>query len=849
MSIGGKRLKIFFGICCLTLLFSCAEPGIKVPGSPTQNSGTVSVVDTPNGSISSQVAKYNITYNLANPGQVSINVYDPLGHVVRELKWAEKQSAGVYSVEWDGKDRNGNDVSNAASCTWKLLSTPNGLTAEYLMSLGTSYVPGTEWWAMGPGSHDTPGAVAVDDSGVYIAAKTTENVETALLKQSIDGTQRIWSSLQPDPWDGARALAVFGGVVYMLGNYYSYDDRITQYGLNAGFYWNPQTVWKYNAANGTRSKDALPISGNNPGAIDVRWDRNDENRKNDLDATDMDVNGSIMVVAFLGKDGVRFYDTSTGGELRTLTVSSPQGVSLDSNGIVYASSGNKIVKIVGNSVSDFITGLESPTLLDIDHFNGTLLVFQAGSSRQILRYRLSDKILLNTYGQAGGRSVGLYDSNAQKSFSLVNDLTADGAGGIFVADGNGAPRRVAHFDNQGDLIKEWYGGTIWAPNVMVDPDDPTTVWMVDSGQEPGIMRIKVDYVHRTWSVHSIYNYYSLPNNWFNRPDPPRFELIKHDGITFIAPLYGNPRILRVDEQNWKLLPVTICDNVWNVKSNTTPQKIQSWASSNKSYQWNDLNSDGDIQQNEVMFYPLEMSPTLTCGPHIDKNGEFYMLDSGVSAVSDGTMFRRQVTWRDGIPFYQMPGATPLFTTPARMRGPSDSRYSIDSFHDTMTGTLYCGMNVNITGWCTSSDSFLSKWNQGSTEMWEVGKKGDEPGQINHFRRFLGMTHGCEVLLNVSIEGDPDAKGKQLISQDPRNRSYVWDSDGLWVGGLMDTIVTTNVSKYFYLGGAEWLSGTMYTDPVDGTVYAYLDWLNEARVYKITGWDNWERQSGIIDVQK
>ena len=776
------------------------------------------------GAVVAQAA-YTINYSLAAAGRVSINIYNARGQVVRELLRADRETAGSKSVSWDGKDRDGGTVPNGDSCTWKLLQTPGGLKATYLLSLGSSYVPDPhKWWGMGPGCHGAPGAVATDGTSLYVAAGTTENIETCVLKQPLDGSQRLWSNQAPAPWDGGIAAAAAGGKLYMLGHSAFVDGRIAQYGLNSGFYWNAQTVWIYNA--GTGQRPAAPVSGNSPGGFDVRWDPGDNTNKGraDIEATDLDAYDSAVVLAYARKDAIRWYDPTTGNVTKTVAVPSPEGIAIAANGTVYASTGGKIVQIVGDTVSDFAAGLANPAVMSVDNSNGTLLVYLSGSM-QIARYSLSTGQVLNTYGAVGGRSTGIY---VPTNFFNVTDLASDGAGGFFVAERYVAPRRVAHFDRSGNLLKEWYGGTQWASCALVDPADPTIVWQFDGNQDPVIMRIIVDYAHKTWKVHSTYNYLTQPNGWFTGCDPPRFELFKHNGGTYIAPCTTHPRILRFDATHWRLVPVTVCDNMRDA-----PAIIKSWAGNNQSYQWNDFNGDGAIQRNEVSFYPKAMV-ALACDPHVDKNGEYYAMMGDTQ--SEFAMYRRSVTWKGNVPTYQMPDATSLFTPPARMRGKWDPRYSLDAYHDTTTGDIYCGMNCNITGWCACTDAFLGKWSGATTEAWEVG--GHSDGSTDHFRRFAGRTHGCSVLLNMAGEGPPNSNNQQ-------NRSYVWDSDGLWVGGVMDTIDTATTPAWFYDGGAEWLSGTMCYKSKNGHVLLYTPWTNEVRVYAITGWNNWVRQSGHI----
>jgi len=56
-------------------------------------------------------SKTIIEYQLLNPSEVTIKIYNIAGQLVRALV-DEKQPAGYYSVHWDGKGQNGADLSS-----------------------------------------------------------------------------------------------------------------------------------------------------------------------------------------------------------------------------------------------------------------------------------------------------------------------------------------------------------------------------------------------------------------------------------------------------------------------------------------------------------------------------------------------------------------------------------------------------------------------------------------------------------------------------------------------------------------------------------------------------------------
>ena len=221
----------------------------------------------------------DIPFNLEKPGNASAAIYDAQGRLVRELLHAAPKTAGGHALIWDGLDRDGGALP-AGEYTWKLLQTP-GLKATYLMSLGSNFPPGDNWrTACGPGTHSSPFGIAVDESGVYVAANTTENIETCMLKMTPDGVSRLWSTLHPRPWDGALSLAVDGGEIFMLGHHMHIDGRV------APAQRRKQLLYVYEAATGRLAKRTVAGTavGAYPVMIDVQWDH----ATDDMDASDMD---------------------------------------------------------------------------------------------------------------------------------------------------------------------------------------------------------------------------------------------------------------------------------------------------------------------------------------------------------------------------------------------------------------------------------------------------------------------------------------------------------------------------------------------------------------------------------
>lgn len=73
-----------------------------------------------------------IKYSLSSPEEVSINIYDVSGHLIREIN-QEHSQPGEYQVMWDGKNKFGESVSSGAY--FYQLSVGNKVAAKKMILL------------------------------------------------------------------------------------------------------------------------------------------------------------------------------------------------------------------------------------------------------------------------------------------------------------------------------------------------------------------------------------------------------------------------------------------------------------------------------------------------------------------------------------------------------------------------------------------------------------------------------------------------------------------------------------------------------------------------------------------
>ena len=695
---------------------------------------------------------------------------------------------------------------------------PGKLRTEYLLTAGSNFPDPTPEWtqesgleqyrAIAPGTHGGPAASIEDDTGVYVGSAGTENIENYLIKLSPDGSKRLWWKGVRVAWCGAAAMARSG-------------DRLLVLSTNKG------EIWPYLAADGQdlpTINTALPAAPNEPA------DKPDPARI----ASDLAANDREAVICFPAHGLVRWIDPKTGATIAEVTgLTSPIAVAIKPDGTTFALCGDKLIRLdrAGKNHTELAAGLIEPTRLGV-LANGDLLVFQGGKNMQLVRFS-ADGHRLAAYGRASGRLDGRYDLASQESFLTVTSIHGTPDGGFIINEPWTGPRRTARFDASGHFINEWYGGNVWGPWIAVDPADPRTIFMPTTWG--WVMRLEVDYTHKTWRVRSVHHTEGMADGIFpGHTNADIYTAIRHDGNLYLAHNTWPWVVMRVDDASDQLVPVMAANPQMRNYLQYQAPVIREWAAADdQNYVWTDTNGDGRPQRDEVHFY--KKVGLWVAMPEVDAGG--------ITAVTSGAWTRWTLTgWNSvGAPTLgDFPTGTLLTKVPVRAGG-IEPRWASYIARDAATGGYFAAYNANMPDWGTSKDSFVCSYDAQGKQRWTAGGRtiGTEqafigPNDIGCFRAIAGVTHGC-VVANDFLEGP-----YPLVS-------YVWDNDGLWVGGVMDEIDRDAAPTWRYGAGAEAFGTVMHTDPKTGEVLLFWHGMNDVRIGRVTGWDGWERKNGTIDL--
>lgn len=779
------------------------------------------------GLSSSAAAEFVIPFELERPAQVSVAVYHADGQrMIRTLLTGESLKAGQHSVVWDGLDRNGRPMP-IGNYVWKVLGTP-GFRAEYVTSLGVN--PGSARYDRWVGNHGGAASVAVDPSGMYVAAQVTETAPV-LLKQSLDGARRHWTRSRGDVtlgrYQGGASLACDGsGRLFML-----------------------------------QQNGYLQVIDAREGTLLATWDvlPKDLKRKEDGGPTwfiyqhghrvagaDMDARGETIVVSYRDHHRVRWLNPKDGATVAEIKIPGPTGVAVGVNGEVFVISGDCVSRVFPDDkrLPVIEDGLTAPRRLAIDPKTGEFLVAERSPGSQIKRFSADGK-LLDTYGRRGGRLQGAYRG---EDFRGITDIAPDGQGGFVVAELESAPRRIVHCNRDGEVLNEWFGGQPYYAWGEPDPRNPSHVWF-NSGH--WLVLAEIDYTSGDWQVVETWHLDQLADGLVeSRPGHHgRWWVVYHEDQRYLVS-QGAPQVLAHKLGSLRSVSVIGSRNVKRAV------ELSGKGTHASSFRWLDRNGDGRPQANEFTFSEGSEIP----------NANWVAADLGVLQAGSGereeqtefVVLETRPYWENGLPVYPIGDEQGVkrrvvgTIVEARIgtRGSGAYRDGAGNYY----GNFSDGRERHGSGWPTDwgGVSRLVKWNADGSRHWSVGRHAIHGGLGNE----PGSTPPGQFHVPANVIGE--VNDTVVLADRVETTAMAWTQDGLYAGSFFDHRTDDGLPETVYHwwrapDGTEAITtsdnaeGGRVIQRNDGAVFWFAQGRNSIPVYQIHGWDDWTRLEGVVSL--
>ncbi len=598
-------------------------------------------------------AEVIVPFELPQDSRVSLALYDQEGRMVRTLLTGKPLAQGKHTATWDGLDRYGNPLS-PGEYTWRLLAT-DGLRAEFITQVGQNPIP---VWEKGVCNHEPPTAAAVDATGVYRIGSFDEGAHAGV-KTDLNG-QYLWTTDRDkaDPW------CPFGAALTVV------DGRLFELIHNG-------TVYRYDATSGR-----CFTSATGEGLWNLRWaggpakleGKEAEKVRRYVERVGMDLSGAkdakLLVVSYRAHDAVRWFNASDGKQVAEVSVPEPVAVAARADGTALVISRGAVIAVARNGTPPQTVipagQLQHPWRLCVSPASGDIFVaensalaqhaverpgkdFESGQAQdlaagvlapvaisgqhhQVKRFSSAGR-LIAAFGRPEGRQDGVY---VPTDFRGITDIEADYDGGFVVTEGHQQPpRRSGRFTADGRLLREWLGAGEYGILANPEPENPEYVWIHANANPGGMIRCRVDYAKKMWSVVETYRD-CLARNSLWKSGHNAYRLVARDGRLYffsVASMY--PLSALIYDPAQKTMRVS------NLSGKFTDGNF-----------WNDLNDDGLVQSSEITRFPSPIGGSIQAG-------EFaYYSAPSPSGGGKAWVIRPEQFTRGGTPIFAVDRAKP-----------------------------------------------------------------------------------------------------------------------------------------------------------------------------------------------
>jgi hypothetical protein len=731
----------------------------------------------------------------------SVVVDNAEGVRVRNLMSMQPVTNATLSISWDGRDEAGQPVP-PGRYTVRGISLPRlKVTFDYAW-----YNPGNPPWEGYPGSgwggdHTGPTGVAVIPAA---AGKPWRVVIAGEIAEAGDAVFALDNDLKKvfgykRGWAGSRTVAVDeDGLVYLV-------------------LWGYNTLVRLHPGRGT----AVPFQRPAGVVADIQLDAT---------AASLAVSKDWIAVVTQGETPrLLLLDKQAGRIQLDRPLDTTGHVAFDRRGSLHLARGTNgmaTVDLTGNLTPVPITGLDNAGPLCFDHENN-LVVFDRGPDWQIKIFS-PQRRLLRTIGKPGGQGKQLaWDGRILQE---VTGLAADEAGNVWVAEPGPHLRRVALFDRDGKLRREFIGGTQYgAYECQLHEQDPTRA-----------MAYSVEYAVNP-AATGDYRPVRLLSSGL-KPGSP-FTLDKHargirslffraQGHEYIMQYQPFAYVLYVERNgDYRPCGAVFAPKHWAIDdARRASPGFREEDPVSAVRLWSDWNEDELIQEEELQLVPefaREATPWLR--PFAGHN---YPLADDLALFINARIIRPTRLAAGGTPIYEVANAVPF-------ADPLDTSYSV--FH--RAGRHLFGMQFAATPF-HGRHVFA-----------------DETGRLTGFFHFTRLAlHGSqnapmplpgETAGETHIAGVADIGGELgavIAHHGNMGQAFLFSEDGIFISSLFKD-VRDNPAGYGdkVMKGADWTNVTMGQEPFggwfgkqsDGKV-RYLFGRNAALVVQVHGLEEAKR---------
>ena len=573
----------------------------------------------------------------------------------------------------------------------------------------------------------------------------------------------------------------------------------------------------------------------------------------------MSVKNNTLLISHTDSNAIYWYDLKTLKLVKRNYVRDPRGVHLLGDDLAYVISEKKVQLFDRNGFKkDIITSnLSDPKRISVAE-DERIFVTDGYPKTSVKKFS-SSGAYRRRLGSSHGRNIqGTYDKT---NYLGVTDIATDAKDGYFVAEPLHAPIRIAHADEGGSILHEWYGGQPYYTWSEFEPHNPNKVWF---NSYEGLVRAEIDFRNNSWKVLETYDLKKMAKGLMKDPIPftDKFQILRRNKTTYLVS-EENPHVFIHEPGSLKPVLATghsvtagmeqgSLNDEWKLV-----KKLSGHSGSFKAYKWLDANRDGIPDPKEFTFTTQDIKPEFdSIGPNFEGVATDQYQGSTDVVIS-------RPTWRDGIPDYPIHTDDGLAVKAATFENHFPVRVStrgtgsyLDSDSNVYMHTVERteeshgdGTHANFGTRAWGGRTRLAKFNSRGKLQWEVGRGAIKGGLGDEEHLKHGSTPPGRMHVPMNVVGEVfDAV---VVADKLESPGIFWSKDGLYIGRTFDYRKDDNLPDSVY----SWWRDSKGNDAISSsdcsaigdihqlnhnTALFSLQGRNNALVYKINGWDAIEK---------
>ncbi len=239
--------------------------------------------------------------------------------------------------------------------------------------------------------------------------------------------------------------------------------------------------------------------------------------------------------------------------------------------------------------------------------DNNIYVYDGDYARLNIQVYDSNGNKVRTIGKPGGHTVGNWNPEEIGFPETKVAIAIDGHSHLWIVEETKTPKRISQWTTDGKFLRDFLGNTEYGGGGCLDPYDKTKVYYSDvSNGKHGVMEFQLDWENHKTKISKLLYYGNIKGGEY--PIKVNGQLYLVSRPRFARQGYGSVFLYKGD----KIVPVAAMGDASSFVPFNDSKILKSLGAklpADMLFHWSDLNGDGNIQVDEIIFMdkPKEQS--------------------------------------------------------------------------------------------------------------------------------------------------------------------------------------------------------------------------------------------------